>query len=151
MKRIGISILMIFALAACGNSTKPEPKPTPTTEPNITIAFGGDTNGVEHLSKFLNDGGDPFEGVASVLKKADISVLNLETAVTTQTAHQFKQYFFNSNPLILDKAAAAGVRSSNHKEAVFKIAKSWLIACSKFGRTTLTITSRPSAKVAVCT
>lgn len=100
---------MIFALAACGNSTKPEPKPTPTTEPNITIAFGGDTNGVEHLSKFLNDGGDPFEGVASVLKKADISVLNLETAVTTQTIHQEKKYVFNSNPLLLDKAIADGV------------------------------------------
>ena len=109
MKRAITVITALLMLSACG-ATSPKPaKVTPTPPQNITIAFGGDTNGVEHISNYLNTGGDPFSDVAPLLSKADISVINLESAVTNQTEHQVKQYFFNSNPLLLDKLAAAGV------------------------------------------
>jgi len=109
VKRIALAMALAISLTACGNSGTKSVIKEPTLPKNITIAFGGDTNGIEHVSKFLDAGGDPFASAARVLTDADISVINLETAVTTQTAHQVKQYFFNSNPLILDKAAAAGV------------------------------------------
>ena len=109
MKRAVTAITVLLMLSACG-ATSPKPvKVTPTPPQNITIAFGGDTNGVEHISNYLNTRGDPFSDVAPLLSKADISVINLESAVTNQTEHQVKQYFFNSNPLLLDKLAAAGV------------------------------------------
>lgn len=104
MKRALAAVIALALLSGCANSQAVKPLPE-----NITIAFGGDTNGIEHLSSYLNNGGDPFAGVASVLKKADISVINLESAVTAQTEHQEKQYFFNSNPYLLDWAKTDGV------------------------------------------
>ena len=113
MKRAIATLLAIALLTGCSNnitattpSSEPTPKPTPE---NITIAFGGDTNAVEHVSKFLNGGGNPFAGVSDILKSADISVINLESAVTEQTIHQEKKYFFNSNPYLLDWAKTSGI------------------------------------------
>lgn len=109
MKRAITTLLLIALLSGCSNNPKaPTPSPQPTPE-NITIAFGGDTNAIEHVSKFLNEGGDPFAGVSEILKNADISVINLESAVTTQTIHQEKKYYFNSNPYLLDWAKTAGI------------------------------------------
>ena len=99
-------------LAGCTAQAKtPVPQPTPQINQsrNIVIDFGGDTHAVNQISTFLNNGGDPFAGVADELTTADISVINLETSVTTQITHQVKEFVFNSNPLILEKAKAAGV------------------------------------------
>lgn len=111
MKR-ALALLMLSALLiGCSNQTKPsKPETSQTQTPeNITIAFGGDTNGVEHISNFLNKGGDPFAGVSDILKSADLSVINLESAVTNRTIHQEKKYFFNSNPYLLDWAKTSGI------------------------------------------
>ncbi len=99
-------------LVGCESQAKtPTPQPTPQINQsrNIVIDFGGDTNGVDQISTFLDNGGDPFAGVSNELTSADISVINLETAVTTQVEHQVKEYVFSSNPLILTQAKAAGV------------------------------------------
>ena len=54
MKRAITVITALLMLSACG-ATSPKPaKVTPTPPQNITIAFGGDTNGVEHISNYLN-------------------------------------------------------------------------------------------------
>ena len=110
MKRALAIVSAIAILSGCAQAPKQSTKEPTKPEPKyITIAFGGDTNGVEHISKYLDQGGDPFSDVAGLLTKADISVLNLESAITTQTFHQEKKYYFNSNPLLLDKAVAAGI------------------------------------------
>lgn len=109
MKRGAIIWILAITLTACGAPQKSVTVKEPVEPKNITIAFGGDTHGVAQISKYLERQGNPFSGVAKLLTDADISVINLESAVTTQTEHQEKQYFFNSNPLILDQAAASGV------------------------------------------
>ena len=104
MKKLALAVAVLFSLTACANqSRKPEPVK------NITIAFAGDTHGVEQISRYLNSGGDPFKNVKGTLTNADISVINLESAVTTLTEHQDKQYIFNTNPYLLDWLKTDGV------------------------------------------
>ena len=115
-------LLLLVSCSAKAESTKsPEEPVKPET---ITIAFGGDTNGIEHISNFLNQGGDPFAGVSDQLKAADIAVINLESAITNRTTHQEKQYVFNSNPYLLDWAKTSGVDviniANNHAGDYFR-------------------------------
>ncbi|MFM2103479.1 MAG: hypothetical protein RL740_566 [Actinomycetota bacterium] len=111
MKRALLGLLAGVLLSGCANQAAPEkPKPSPTpTAQNITIAFGGDTHGVSQISNFLNSGGNPFAGVSDLLTKADISVVNLESAVTTHEIKQEKEYLFNSNPYLLDWMKTSGI------------------------------------------
>ena len=112
MKRALVGISTLVLLVGCAAQAKtpaPQPPPQINQSRNIVIDFGGDTNGVDQISSFLDNGGDPFAGVSNELTSADISVINLETAVTTQVEHQVKEYVFSSNPLILKKAKDAGV------------------------------------------
>ena len=100
MKRALAGLLVTALLTGCASQAaedKPKPIPTPTAE-NITIAFGGDTHGVYQISNFLNSGGNPFAGVSDLLTNADISVINLESAVTNHEIKQEQKYTFNSNP-----------------------------------------------------
>ena len=106
VKKIALAIIATVALTSCGSA---QSKPAPKLPENITIAFGGDTNGVDHIARYLNSGGDPFKNVKEILTKADISVVNLESSVTTLTEHQEKQYVFNSNPYLLDWMKTDGV------------------------------------------
>jgi poly-gamma-glutamate capsule biosynthesis protein CapA/YwtB (metallophosphatase superfamily) len=105
VKRAAIVIVALLALASCGTSKPAAPKKAE----NITIAFGGDTHGVEQISRFLNSGGDPFKFIKKTLTDADLSVVNLESAVTTLTEHQDKKYFFNTNPYLLDWMKTDGI------------------------------------------
>ena len=111
MKRALAGLLATALLTGCASQAaedEPKPSPTPTAE-NITIAFGGDTHGVYQISNFLNSGGNPFAGVSDLLTNADISVINLESAVTTHEIKQEKKYTFNSNPYLLDWMKTSGV------------------------------------------
>ena len=104
LKKLALAVALLFSISACANQpAKPEPVK------NITIAFVGDTHGVEQISRYLNSGGDPFKNVKGTLTSADISVVNLESAVTTLTEHQDKQYVFNTNPYLLDWLKTDGV------------------------------------------
>lgn len=104
VQKIALAVALLFSLTACADQpVKPEPVQ------NITIAFGGDTHGVGNISNFLTKGGDPLAGVAKVFQSADLSVLNLESAVTNQTEHQDKEYVFNSNPYLLDWMKTDGI------------------------------------------
>lgn len=109
MKRALALTISLALLTGCATQEKAQPTKPAKKEQNITIAFGGDTNGIEHVSNFLNKGGNPFAGVSDILKSADISVINLESAVTSKTIHQEKRYYFNSNPYLLDWAKTSGI------------------------------------------
>lgn len=107
MRRVLGVIAGLVLLTSCGTVTNPPTKIVKT--PPITIAFGGDTNAVEQVSDYLYKGGNPFSSVAPILTKADLAVINLESAITTRSQHQDKQYYFNSNPMILDAAVKSGI------------------------------------------
>jgi hypothetical protein len=105
VKKLALAVVLVFTLTSCGTSKPAAPKPPE----NITIAFGGDTHGVDQISRFLNSGGDPFKYVKNTLTSADLAVVNLESAVTTLTEHQDKKYVFNTNPYLLDWMKTDGI------------------------------------------
>ncbi|MEQ8350072.1 MAG: CapA family protein [Leptospiraceae bacterium] len=88
------------------------PSPIGLEENDITLVFAGDTNfiwGVEDLQK-TRGMLYPLEEVMEMLESADLTSVNLETAVTTRgTPINEKNYVFNSNPLLARVLADVGV------------------------------------------
>ena len=82
--------------------TSPAPTPTPTPVP-LTLAFAGDVN----LEGRLADG--VIGGLGRALAAADLSVVNLETAVTGRGAPADKQYVFRGPSSALAGLRAAGI------------------------------------------
>ncbi|MBB6556471.1 CapA family protein [Nonomuraea rubra] len=84
-------------------------KPTPERKP-FTIAFGGDVHFEGILRPRLNNPRTALGPIASVLRKADLAMVNLETAITTGgTPAPGKQYTFRAPSSALTALKAAGV------------------------------------------
>jgi poly-gamma-glutamate capsule biosynthesis protein CapA/YwtB (metallophosphatase superfamily) len=66
---------------------------------SVVLAFGGDVHFEGAVrSRLLSRSGQVLGAVAPILKRADIAVVNLETAVTTRGIPQPKQYVFRAPP-----------------------------------------------------
>ncbi|GII93636.1 CapA family protein [Sinosporangium siamense] len=91
------------------------PQPGHATENKLerkpyTIAFGGDVHFEGLLRPRLNNPKTALGPIAPVLRKADLAMVNLETAVTTGgTPAPGKQYVFRAPPSSLTALRAAGV------------------------------------------
>ncbi len=79
----------------------------------ITIAFAGDVHFTHRTAKLLNNPATAFGPIASLLRSADLTVVNLETAVTTRGTPQPKNYHFRTNPLAFTALRDAGVDIAN--------------------------------------
>ena len=91
-------------------TTRP-PKPP---DRSVTLAFAGDV----HFEGILRGrlAADPetvLAPIAPILRRADIAVVNLETAITQRGTPQAKIYTFRAAPTALDSLAAAGVDVAN--------------------------------------
>ncbi|HUG85518.1 MAG TPA: CapA family protein, partial [Euzebya sp.] len=65
--------------------------------PPVTIAFAGDVHGEPPIAGLLDADEDPFEGVAALLQAADLTVVNLETAVGTTGVPADKTFTFQAD------------------------------------------------------
>ncbi|MEV0613889.1 CapA family protein [Nonomuraea sp. NPDC050404] len=115
---------VVASLVACSSAQEPEPeprrveqrasaspkeKPTPEREP-YTISFGGDVHFEGMLRARLNNPRTALGPIANVFRKADLAMVNLETAITTGgTPAPGKQYTFRAPPSALTALKAAGV------------------------------------------
>jgi len=75
----------------------------------VTIAFAGDTHFAGVLAPGLADPATAMGPLASRLGAADLSIVNLETAVTARGVPEPKDYVFRSPPSVFDALARAGV------------------------------------------
>ena len=102
------------------DATKPPDTPQPTsTEPaaeslgsgnQVTFAFGGDVHFEKELRTLLDR--DPSTVLApqqAVLARADIAMVNLETAITTRGTAAVKDFTFRAPPAAFTALAAAGI------------------------------------------
>jgi len=140
-------MLLCLALAACSptRAAAPDPTPSPTASPTptpsptatpsasptprprsarhrptpVTIAFGGDVHFEGAIRRHLLD--DPttvFAGIAGTLRKADLAVVNLETAITERGTPEDKQYVFRAPARAFTALRAAGIdvvtNANNH-------------------------------------
>ena len=87
----------------------PTPLPAPAgrapTGRAVTIAFGGDVH-FEGASRAALSG---FGPVAAVLSRADLAMVNLETAVTWRGSPQPKEFNFRAPPAAFAALAGAGI------------------------------------------
>ena len=91
--------------------TPSRPRATATTAPaTVTLAFGGDVHfeGVI-ASRLSRDPASVFATIAPLLRKADLAVVNLETAVTTRGTAEDKEFTFRAPPTAFDALRSAGV------------------------------------------
>jgi len=90
-------------------STALTPSPTPTQPPEITLAFGGDVHFTERTLRLLSSPATAFGPVSSIFQAADLSMVNLESAVTTRGTPEPKTYHFRAPATAFDAVKAAGL------------------------------------------
>jgi poly-gamma-glutamate synthesis protein (capsule biosynthesis protein) len=95
--------------AAAGSAT-----PSPTRVPSapagdVTLAFAGDVHFMDRTAGLLADGASAFGPIADTLRSADVSMVNLETAVTDRGAPEPKEFHFRAPATAFDAVKAAGV------------------------------------------
>jgi poly-gamma-glutamate synthesis protein (capsule biosynthesis protein) len=76
---------------------------------DVTLAFAGDVNFAGRTARLLSDPAAAFGPISSVLKSADFTALNLETAVTSRGAPQPKTYHFQTRPPAFTAIRDAGI------------------------------------------
>ena len=77
--------------------------------PAITFAFAGDVHFERRTAKLLKTPATAFGPIASVLKSADFTAVNLETAVTSRGTPQPKTYHFRTTPTAFTALRDGGV------------------------------------------
>lgn len=84
--------------------------PQATTQPGpVTLAFAGDVHFTGRTARLLKDPATAFGPVTSVLKSADFTAVNLETAVTSRGTPQPKTYHFRTTPKAFTALRDAGI------------------------------------------
>ncbi|KOX11321.1 CapA family protein [Nocardiopsis sp. NRRL B-16309] len=94
------------------SASAPETQESEAAEPTepFTIAFGGDTMFEGALESRLNDPATALDPISEQLSAADLSMVNLETAVTEGgTPAPGKQFLFRAPASSLEALDAAGV------------------------------------------
>jgi poly-gamma-glutamate capsule biosynthesis protein CapA/YwtB (metallophosphatase superfamily) len=116
----GPGILAILLAGACTTAPSPphrasnaSPRPAQAErhgqDASVTLAFAGDVNFAGRTARLLSDPAAAFGPISSVLKSADFTALNLETAVTGRGTPQPKTYHFRTTPLAFTALRDAGV------------------------------------------
>ncbi len=114
-------LMMVSAACSSGTSTRHAPKaetkrtrtvvkhhPRPVTG-DVTLAFAGDVHFAGRVARLLKDPSTAFGPINSVLKSADFTAVNLETAVTSRGQPQPKAYHFHTTPVAFTALRDAGV------------------------------------------
>jgi poly-gamma-glutamate synthesis protein (capsule biosynthesis protein) len=120
--RIVRACALVVVLGGCASAPgyaaewrNPTATPSPTTSAppagpvEITLAFAGDVHFTERTLKLLRDPATAFGPVATVLGRADVAMVNLETAVTERGTPEPKRFHFRAPATAFEAIAAAGV------------------------------------------
>ena len=103
-------------------TSTPTPMPTLTPEERIvTVSFAGDctlTQDYRSTNRMFDNtvGGDMdycFQNCAPMFQSDDLTLINLENPVTTQTSHKSNQYIFRMDPENLQMLTNAGIEAVN--------------------------------------
>lgn len=105
----GIALAGVAFTAACGTGPEEEAQEEYVPARSLTMAFGGDVMFESHLRSLAYDE-DSLSELQSTLGAADLSVVNVETALTEGgTPWPGKPFTFRAPASALDAVAGAGV------------------------------------------
>lgn len=103
---------------ASPGSTGPTASPSPTSNPGtsaapsgkVTLGFAGDVHFEDHLAALLEQpAATALAPIAPALRRPDVMMVNLETAITGRGSPEPKEYNFRASPAALEALDAAGV------------------------------------------
>ncbi|SRR6266567_1679552 len=80
---------------------------------DITLAFAGDVHFTGRTARLLRHPAAAFGPIAGLLRSADLTLVNLETAITTRGKPQLKYYHFRTGPVAFTALRDAGVDVAN--------------------------------------
>jgi poly-gamma-glutamate synthesis protein (capsule biosynthesis protein) len=118
------ALAAVVALTGCGTAapTRPVPvfdpapsavpvsaSPSPSTSGDITLNFAGDVHFQDRVAQLLTDPATTFGPIASTLADADLTMVNMETAVTSRGTAEPKEFHFRTTPAAFDAIKAAGI------------------------------------------
>lgn len=124
-----LAVILALVLTACSASSPLTPgEPAPATEGagpparavdesgQITIAFAGDTHFELHLARLLDRPRQALGPISRTLRRADLAMLNLESAITGRGSPDPKEledadnrFHFRTSARALDALAASGI------------------------------------------
>ncbi|HEV2766873.1 MAG TPA: CapA family protein [Acidimicrobiales bacterium] len=100
--------------SATTSTVEPSVVPISATAQQVTLAFAGDVRfGGELARRLEDDPGTALAAVAPLLREADVTVVNLETAITERGTPAPKQFTFRAAATALDALRGAGVDVAN--------------------------------------
>ncbi len=97
---------------ASGAAGSPRPAarvPARRAQAPVTLAFAGDVHFTGRTARLLKDPATAFGPISSVLRSADFTAVNLETAVTRRGTPQPKTYHFRTSPVAFTALRDGGV------------------------------------------
>jgi len=92
-----------------GSATGSAASPSPSVGGDITLNFAGDVHFQDRVAKLLDNPATAFGPIVSTLSDADLTMVNLETAVTSRGTPQPKEFHFRTTPVAFDAIKAAGI------------------------------------------
>ncbi len=98
---VAATAVLLAALAPAGGVA--------SAAPSVTLAFAGDVHFEDELRARLNKPRTALAPIAPTLRDADLTMVNLETAITARGRPEPKKFTFRTSPKALDALAAAGV------------------------------------------
>ena len=84
-------------------------RPADAAEPGITLAFAGDVHFIGRTRKLLSNPATAFGPITPVLSSADLTMVNLETAITRRGTPQPKTYHFRAPRAAFTALREAGI------------------------------------------
>ncbi|MFD0585479.1 CapA family protein [Dactylosporangium darangshiense] len=97
------------APAATDPGSASPPSPAPAAPVDLRLVFAGDVHFMERTAALLKNPATAFGPIAATLSDADLTVVNLETAITSRGTPEPKTYHFRTEPKAIDALKAAGI------------------------------------------
>lgn len=95
---------------SAARQTPAEPRGRLGSGKPVTLAFGGDVHFESPISERLaREPASVLAPIAPILERADLAVVNLETAVTNRGSRAAKEYTFRAPPRAFDALRSGGV------------------------------------------
>ncbi|GAA2602987.1 hypothetical protein GCM10010399_37240 [Dactylosporangium fulvum] len=115
--------MLILGLAGCSATPAvPSPAPSSIAPPaspaappsapapvDLRLTFAGDVHFMDRTAALLKNPATAFGPIAPTLADADLTIVNLETAITSRGEPEPKTYHFRTTPAAIDALKAAGI------------------------------------------
>ncbi|WP_238007816.1 CapA family protein [Dactylosporangium sp. AC04546] len=95
--------------SSAGAAASPSGSPSPSAPVDLRLVFAGDVHFMDRTAVLLKHPSTAFGPIAPTLADADLTIVNLETAITSRGTAEPKTYHFRTTPVAIDALKAAGV------------------------------------------